>query len=281
MTVTNDITRLLDIMKSLRTPQTGCPWDLDQNFESIAPYTIEEAFEVVDAIERGDMIDLKEELGDLLLQVVFHSRLAEEAAYFSFQDVVDAICTKLIRRHPHVFGEAKDLTPIEVKALWNKIKAEEKAEKLQARLIAGIPSKSQVPSLLDGIPEVLPALTRAHKLQAKASQVGFDWNDPTLVLKKIREELAEVEEAINGGEQEAISEEIGDLLFSVVNLARHNTTDPEQSLRFTNSKFMRRFRYIEDELRKINQTPERSTLAEMDRLWNEARSADKQSKNLL
>jgi ATP diphosphatase len=281
MNVTNDINRLLEIMKSLRTPDTGCPWDLEQNFETIAPYTIEEAFEVIDAIERGDMVDLKEELGDLLLQVVFHSRLAEEASYFSFPDVVDAICTKLIRRHPHVFGDTKDLTPDEVKALWNKIKTEEKAEKLAARLSAGIPQSAKRPSLLDGIPDVLPSLTRASKLQTKASQVGFDWNDASLVLEKIKEEITEVEDAMRDGGRDHIAEEIGDLLFAVVNLARHHAIDPEQSLRSTNSKFMRRFRYIEDELEKLGKSPNMSELTEMDRLWNEARTADKQRNSLV
>lgn len=279
--MTNDINRLLEIMKSLRTPDTGCPWDLEQNFETIAPYTIEEAFEVIDAIERGDMVDLKEELGDLLLQVVFHSRLAEEASYFSFPDVVDAICTKLIRRHPHVFGDTKDLTPDEVKALWNKIKTEEKAEKLAARLSAGIPQSAKRPSLLDGIPDVLPSLTRASKLQTKASQVGFDWNDASLVLEKIKEEITEVEDAMRDGGRDHIAEEIGDLLFAVVNLARHHAIDPEQSLRSTNSKFMRRFRYIEDELEKLGKSPNMSELTEMDRLWNEARTADKQRNSLV
>jgi len=281
MNVTNHINRLLEIMKSLRTPDTGCPWDLEQNFKTIAPYTIEEAFEVVDAIERGDMVDLKEELGDLLLQVVFHSRLAEEASYFSFPDVVDAICTKLIRRHPHVFGDTKDLTPDEVKSLWNIIKTEEKAEKLQARLSAGIAESTKRPSLLDGVPDVLPSLTRASKLQAKASQVGFDWNDASLVLEKIKEEITEVEDAMRDGGRDHIAEEIGDLLFAVVNLARHHAIDPEQSLRSTNSKFMRRFKYIEDELEKLGKSPNMSNLTEMDRLWNEARSADKQRNSLV
>jgi len=281
MNVTNHINRLLEIMKSLRTPDTGCPWDLEQNFKTIAPYTIEEAFEVVDAIERGDMVDLKEELGDLLLQVVFHSRLAEEASYFSFPDVVDAICTKLIRRHPHVFGDTKDLTPDEVKSLWNIIKTEEKAEKLQARLSAGIAESTKRPSLLDGVPDVLPSLTRASKLQAKASQVGFDWNDASLVLEKIKEEITEVEDAMRDGGRDHIAEEIGDLLFAVVNLARHHAIDPEQSLRSTNSKFMRRFKYIEDELEKLGKSPNMSNLTEMDSLWNEARSADKQRNSLV
>jgi nucleoside triphosphate diphosphatase len=279
MDVENDINRLLEIMKALRTPNTGCPWDLEQNFETIAPYTIEEAFEVLDAIERGDMLDLKEELGDLLLQVVFHSRLAEEAAHFSFRDVVDAICNKLIRRHPHVFGNVNDLTPDEVKALWNKIKTEEKAEKLQARLNAGITIEAERYSLLDGVPEVLPSLTRAGKLQAKASQVGFDWDNSALVLEKIQEEVSEIEDAMRVGDKDSIAEEIGDLLFAVVNLARHLAIDPEQSLRNANKKFMRRFSFIEQELQKIGKAPQNSTLEEMDRLWNKARIADKQMKN--
>ena len=202
MTPSRDLAALLDIMAALRTPGTGCPWDLVQNFASIAPYTIEEAYEVVDAIERGDLADLKDELGDLLLQVVFHARMAEEAGQFGFPDVVEAITSKMIRRHPHVFGDAKDLTPAEVKGLWASIKAQEKALRAQARVTAGLPPEPEATGLLGGIPTSLPGLTRAVKLQAKASTVGFDWNDARLVLAKIQEEAREIEEALEiGGER--------------------------------------------------------------------------------
>ncbi|MBN9440745.1 nucleoside triphosphate pyrophosphohydrolase, partial [Bosea sp. (in: a-proteobacteria)] len=216
-----DIARLIEIMAALRTPGTGCPWDLEQDFASIAPYTIEEAHEVADAIARGDLVDLKDELGDLLLQVAFHARMAEEAGAFAFPDVVEAITGKLIRRHPHVFGDARDLSPAEVKQLWGQIKAQERADKAAARQAAGLPAPAEEQSVLAGIPTTLPALTRAWKLQARASTVGFDWKDARLVLDKIREETDEIAEALEGDDKAAIAEEIGDLLFVVANLARH------------------------------------------------------------
>ena len=262
-------------MAALRTPVTGCPWDLVQSFETIAPYTIEEAYEVLDAIERGDRADLREELGDLLLQVVFHARLAEEEGSFDFGGVVEAITNKMIRRHPHVFGNARDLKPDQVKMLWGEIKAEEKAEKLAARRLAGLPDDSSDSSVLRDVPNALPALTRAEKLQSKASKVGFDWNDAHLVLDKLREETQEIEEAIASGNHAHIEEEIGDVLFVIANLARHLKVDPEQALRNSNRKFIRRFNYIEAKLKVKGKVPSEASLTEMDELWNEIRAADK------
>jgi len=273
-----DIQDLIAIMAALRTPVTGCPWDIEQTFESIAPFTIEEAYEVIDAIERRDMVDLKDELGDLLLQVVFHSRMAEEAQLFAFPDVVEAITTKLVRRHPHVFGAKNATSPEAVKTLWDDIKAEEKAEKRAARLAAGYTDSEAPASVLDGIPEALPALTRAEKIQSKASKVGFDWNDPMVVLEKIDEETAEIKDAMASGSQSDIAEEIGDLLFAVVNLARHLKVDPEQSLRAANLKFSRRFNYIEKDFQSRNKTIKGVSLDEMEALWQEAKV--KLSKNL-
>src|ERR1700724_2546446 len=238
MTPARDISRLLEIMAALRTPKTGCPWDLEQDFATIAPYTIEEAYEVADAIARHDLDDLRDELGDLLLQVVFHARMAQEQGAFDFADVVEAITTKLIRRHPHVFGDARDLSPEAVKGLWDRIKAEEKYVR-RARGPAG------PEGALAGVPTALPALTRALKLQQKASKVGFDWNDPKAVLAKIREEADEIEAALDAGATAEAGAEAGDLLFAVVNLARHVDADPEGVLRATNRKFERRFGSIQ------------------------------------
>lgn len=266
------IDRLLEIMAALRTPNTGCPWDLKQDFHTIAPCTLEEAYEVVDAIERNDMIDLCEELGDLLLQVVFHARMAEEKNIFSFPDVIEAITSKLIRRHPHIFGDTKKLTPEDVKNLWGQIKAEEKAQRATARAAAGYVAQSPR-SRLDDVPASMPALTRAVKLQNKASGCGFDWHDARQVLAKIREETDEIEHALTlGADQNALRDEIGDLFFAVANLARHLNIDPEEATRSTNEKFKRRFAYIEITLAAQNKDIVACTLAEMDALWNEAKS---------
>jgi len=243
MIPSRDISRLLEIMAALRTSGTGCPWDLEQNFETIAPYTLEEAYEVADAIARGDLADLREELGDLLLQVAFHARMAQEQGAFDFGDVVQAITEKLLRRHPHVFGEARGLSPDEVKLLWDRIKSEEKAGKDADK------QSEQPAGALSGIPVGLPALTRALKLQQKAGKVGFDWNDPMAVLAKIREEADEIESAIRAGDRKEAGAETGDLLFAVVNLARHLDADPEAVLRATNQKFERRFGSIERALK--------------------------------
>ncbi len=273
MTPSRDISRLLEIMAALRTPRTGCPWDLEQNFATIAPYTLEEAYEVADAIQRHDLHDLCDELGDLLLQVVFHARMAEEQKAFDFGDVVTAVTHKMIRRHPHVFGDAQARSAGDVKGQWDRIKAEEKAERAAKRGGAVEEQKGA----LAGIPVALPALPRAQKLQEKASKVGFDWNDPLAVLAKIKEEADEVAEAIAAGQRIHAQEEIGDLLFAVVNLARHMGGDAESSLRGTNQKFERRFAWIEQALEKQGKTPQSSTLAEMDALWDAAKVAERKA----
>jgi ATP diphosphatase len=263
-----DIARLIEIMAALRTPGTGCPWDLEQDFETIAPYTLEEAYEVADAIARGDLAELKDELGDLLLQVVFHARMAEEQGAFDFADVVEAITTKLIRRHPHVFADADGKTAEAVKGLWERIKGDEKAAKAQG------PAEPPAGALA-GVPVALPALTRALKLQNKAGQVGFDWNDPRAVLAKIREEADEIEAALDADDAAHAATEVGDLLFAVVNLARHLNADPESVLRGTNVKFERRFASIERALAARGKTPKEASLAEMDALWDEAKEQEK------
>ena len=268
MIPSRDISGLLDIMARLRTPVTGCPWDLEQNFATIAPYTIEEAYEVVDAIARGDLDDLRDELGDLLLQVVFHARMAEEEKAFAFGDVVEAITRKMIRRHPHVFAD-KDgkLTPSEVKGAWERIKAEEKVERAARR-----PHEQAAhTSLLSTVKAGQPALKRAMELQRKASTVGFDWNDPRAVLQKIREEADEIEEALDRNDAEELAAETGDLLFALVNLARHVGADPEHALRGTNAKFERRFAYIERALAAQGRSLDQASLEEMDALWNAAK----------
>jgi ATP diphosphatase len=287
-----DIDRLIEIMAALRTPGSGCPWDLEQNFATIAPYTIEEAYEVADAIARGDLTELRDELGDLLLQVAFHARLAEEQGAFDFGGVVDAITSKMIRRHPHVFGpkalgpkvlaDAEGNTAAAVKGLWEEIKAQEKAEKQnggEAASPAGAPSSAPI-SALDGVPVALPALTRALKLQEKAGRVGFDWNDPRAVLAKIREEADEIEAELDALDKGLASKahaaaEVGDLLFAVVNLARHLSADPEAILRATNLKFERRFQSIERALLAQGKRPKDATLAEMDALWDAAKAEEK------
>jgi ATP diphosphatase len=225
MQPSSDVRRLIEIMAALRDPVAGCPWDIEQTFASIAPFTIEEAYEVADAIERGAIEELLEELGDLLLQVVFHACMAEEAGMFDFGGVVEAITTKLIRRHPHVFGDARELSSDAVKALWARIKADEKRAKVGSQASRGPPMKAHL-GALDGVPLALPALSRAMKLQEKASKVGFDWNDVRAVLAKLGEEIGEVEAEIANGSTETLSGEVGDLLFTAVNLARHLKVDP-------------------------------------------------------
>lgn len=267
MKPSRDISRLIEIMAALRTPATGCPWDLEQSFATIAPYTLEEAYEVADAIARSDFADLKDELGDLLLQVVFHARMAEEKGLFAFADVVFAITEKLIRRHPHVFGDARGATPAEVKGLWDRIKANEKAE----RAVRGGPAEA---GALSGVPVGMTALTRALKLQDKAGKVGFDWNEPAAVLSKIREECDEIEAEIAAGDVDRAASEVGDLLFAAVNLARHLGVDPEASLRACNQKFVRRFAAIEQALAEQGRKPQDATLAEMDALWDAAKAAE-------
>ncbi|HWW10871.1 MAG TPA: nucleoside triphosphate pyrophosphohydrolase [Brevundimonas sp.] len=257
------IDRLNAIMARLRAPVGGCPWDVEQTFETIAPYTLEEAYEVADAIERGDMDDLKSELGDLLFQVVFHARMAEEQGLFVFDDVADAISDKLERRHPHVFGdEAAKADGWSQKARWEDIKAEERKAKAQH-------------GVLDDVPVGLPALTRAAKLTKRAGRVGFDWPSTDEVFDKLAEEVQELRVEIAAGDKDRAREELGDLLFVVANLARKLEVEPEDALRAANAKFVRRFGFIEAELAKDGRTPEQSDLAEMDALWDAAKAAEK------
>jgi ATP diphosphatase len=260
---TGGLPRLIEIMRRLRDPATGCPWDIAQDFASIAPYTIEEAHEVADAIERQAWGELRGELGDLLLQVVYHAQMADEAGFFAFEDVARAISDKMVARHPHVFGpESRDKSPEQQAADWERIKAAERAGKDEGRV-------------LDGVALGLPALTRAVKLQKRAARVGFDWPTTDEVVAKIAEEAQELVEARAALTEAEITEEFGDLLFVVANLARHLKIDPEAALRAANSKFTRRFRRIEDWLAAEGRRPEDSDLAEMDALWNRAKAEDK------
>lgn len=274
MTPSSDIHRLLEIMKALRTPVTGCPWDLEQTFSSIAPYTIEEAYEVADAIDRKDMIDLEDELGDLLLQVVYHAQMASEDGAFCFDDVVLAITRKMIRRHPHVFAAGDAKTPEGVKVRWEEIKAEEKLEKEARKQQNGTEQTDiSATSLLDDVPRKLPALMEAQKLQKRAGTVGFDWNSMKLVLNKIEEEIGEIREAMERAEndidaQKNVQAEVGDLLFAAVNAARHAGIEAEDALRQTNNKFRFRFRYIEENSNNLID----ATLEEMENLWIQAKS---------
>jgi ATP diphosphatase len=274
MEPTRDIGRLIEIMAALRDPKTGCPWDVQQDFGSIAPYTIEEAYEVADAIERGDLLDLKDELGDLLLQVVFHARMAQEQGAFDFDDVVEAIATKMVRRHPHVFGDAGPGDVDAAKASWEATKRAEKAERRAARGLP--PEEGEAASALAGVPVALPALTRAEKISRKAAAVGFDWPEPAQVIAKIREELCEVEHAMAAGERAAVEDEVGDLLFAVTNLARHLDVDAEKALRGTNAKFERRFRSVEAALSARGRGPGEASLDEMEALWCEAKATERQ-----
>lgn len=260
----NGIQRILEVMAALRTPETGCPWDLKQDFASIAPYTLEEAYEVVDAIQRGDMADLKEELGDLLLQVVFHARMAEERNLFDFNDVANAIADKMVRRHPHVFADGDADTPEAVKQSWEEIKAAEKAEKGKIS-----------DSLMDDIPVTLPGLTRGVKIQNRAAKLQFDWPDVEPVFDKLQEEIAEVREAMASGNQDAMEDEIGDLLFVAANIARHLKVDPEKAVRRTNEKFISRFKHLEAQAQATGKTE--FTLEELDRFWDNAKAAERQS----
>lgn len=255
--------RLLEIMRRLRDPDSGCPWDIEQDFASIAPYTIEEAYEVADAIERRDWPDLQGELGDLLLQTVYHTQMAEEAGHFSFVDVANGISDKMVARHPHVFGdEDRDKSAQQQTRDWEKIKAAERAVRSDTRV-------------LDGVAAGLPALTRALKLQNRAARVGFDWPSTDQVLDKIVEETAELTEAREQLTQKEITEEFGDLLFVMANLARHLDIDPEAALRSANQKFIRRFNKVEDKLEGIGKTVAQSDLAEMDGFWNEVKRDEK------
>ena len=250
------LNRLLAIMDRLRDPDGGCPWDIEQDFASIAPYTIEEAYEVADAIERQDMTELKDELGDLLFQVVFHSQMAEEAGHFRFEDVADAISEKMLRRHPHVFSDADARDAQSQISAWEATKAAERAQKAD-----------RDPSVLANLPVALPALLRAEKISKRAARVGFDWPDVEQVLEKIDEELAEVREAISENDPTHIEEEIGDLLFAIANLARKLQMDPETALRQANAKFERRFRGVESRLKAQGSSIEEADLAAMEAMW--------------
>ncbi|WP_438956181.1 nucleoside triphosphate pyrophosphohydrolase [Cognatiyoonia sp.] len=255
--------RLLEIMRRLRDPETGCPWDIEQDFASIAPYTIEEAYEVADAIARDDWAELEGELGDLLLQTVYHTQMGSEAGHFTFESVVKNIADKMVTRHPHVFGdESRDKSPEQQTADWEKIKAAERAGKDQGRT-------------LDGVAIGLPALTRAVKLQERAARVGFDWPDVAFVVDKIAEEAGELTEARDTLSHTEMTEEYGDLLFVMANLARHLSIDPEEALRAANAKFTRRFEAIEDALAEQGKTPADSNLDEMDALWDAEKLREK------
>jgi nucleoside triphosphate diphosphatase len=257
------IERLLAIMAALRDPKGGCPWDLEQDFATIAPYTIEEAYEVADAIERQAFGELQGELGDLLFQTVYHAQMASEAGHFTFADVVRTISDKMVERHPHVFGEDnRDKTAEDQTRDWEKVKAAERA----AQGTGGV---------LDGVALGLPALLRAVKLQKRAARVGFDWPSTDQVFDKIREEIGELAEAHAAGDADALEDEFGDVLFVLANLARHWKIDPEAALRRTNAKFTRRFGAVEAELAKRGKRPDESDLAEMDALWNAVKAAEK------
>jgi ATP diphosphatase len=259
-----DIAELLAIMRRLRDPNGGCPWDLEQDFASIAPYTIEEAYEVAAAIEAEDYAGLKDELGDLLFQVVFHARMAEEKGLFTFNDVVRTVCDKMVRRHPHVFADGNAKTASDVVVAWEDIKRQERASKL-----------AKTDGLLDDVPRALPALTRAIKLQNRAAQVGFDWPSAITVADKIAEESRELAEAANAKDPEHVYEEFGDLLFAMANLSRHLKLDPEDALRAANTKFTRRFRFIEDSLKSKGRQLKDASLEEMEALWKEAKRLEK------
>ena len=263
ITVRRNIDRLMDIMASLRDPKTGCPWDIEQSFETIAPYTIEEAYEVADAIATDDMNELRDELGDLLLQVIFHSRMAEEKKLFDFNDVAGAISDKMIRRHPHVFGGDGADTPKAVRISWEETKAKERQDKGHDK------------SALDGVALALPALLRAEKLTKRAARVGFDWTEADDIFAKIEEEIGELRAEIKANSsKERLKDELGDLLFCMANLARHLDIDPEESLRSTNSKFTRRFNGMEDILKKKDEILKDKSLAEMEALWQQVKQQE-------
>jgi ATP diphosphatase len=260
-------------MAALRAPETGCPWDIEQNFKTIAPYTIEEAYEVADAIARDDLDDLRQELGDLLLQVVYHARMAEEQGEFSFADVVEAITTKMIRRHPHVFGDDEARGAGMAKGMWEAIKSKEKAEKRNARLARGLTAEDHGSGFLDGVPVAFPALTRALKLQEKAARVGFDWGAAGPILDKIEEEIAELREAMAKSDKASIKDEFGDVLFALVNFGRHLKIDAEAALSGTNEKFRARFHHVESALTASGRSLDEASLEEMEELWQQAKRA--------
>ena len=258
----SDISALVEIMARLRNPETGCPWDLAQDFDSISPYTIEEAYEVAHAIAGGQMDELQEELGDLLFQVVYHARLAQEKGAFAIEDVVNGICEKMVRRHPHVFGDETIANAQAQTVAWEEHKAREKAS-----------SGKVSSSILDDIPLALPALTRAAKLGRRASKVGFDWPDPLGPRQKIDEELAELDAELPGADKQRMHHEVGDILFAVVNLCRHHDIDPEAALRDCNNRFQQRFGFVEKSLADEGLSPDRASLQQMDALWERAKQS--------
>ena len=267
------INALLHVMAKLRDPDGGCPWDLEQNFATIAPYTIEEAYEVADAIAQGDMNELREELGDLLLQVVFHSQMATEDGHFTFEDVANSIVSKMIERHPHVFGDGEAKTTDGVNQTWEKIKASERAQKAEIK-------GHERHSALDGVASALPALMRAEKLTKRAARVGFDWPSTDEVFDKLHEEIGELQaELTETPDQDRVEDELGDMLFVMANLSRKLGVDPEVALRRANLKFTRRFHFIENELARDGRNAGQSDLQEMDGLWNEAKKAQRRRSN--
>jgi ATP diphosphatase len=273
------ITPLLEIMAALRNPKTGCPWDIEQNFASIARYTIEEAYEVVDAIHSGDRDNLRDELGDLLLQVVFHAQMADEENSFNFADVVDAVCKKMIRRHPHVFGDDHSINSADAQIEnWELVKAAERAEKAARNHGKTSNDDAENSSVLADIPHALPALMRAQKLGKRASATGFDWPDISGVVEKIEEELDEVLHAASGGDEAAITEEIGDLLFAVTNLARHLNVDAEEALRTANHKFTSRFQHVETHTRQEGKDLQKLDIQALEEYWRKAKIAERKAK---
>ena len=275
-----DIMRLLEIMARLRDPVEGCPWDLEQTFETIAPYTIEEAYEVADAIARNDMKNLKRELGDLLFQSIYHAQMAKEAGYFDFSDVVNSICQKMVKRHPHVFGEGQVKNASDQVKTWEDIKANERIEEAKSKITNS--DKVYLPSALDGLPGNLPSIKMAEKLQKRAARVGFDWSDTENVINKIREELIEVVQEFQADDisKVRLTDEIGDLLFACINLSRKAKVDPETALRVANLKFERRFRRIEELLALQGRTPNDANLSEMENLWMQTKAEERANRDL-
>ena len=274
MEPSRDISRLLEIMAALRTPVTGCPWDLEQNFETIAPYTLEEAYEVADAISRGDLVDLRDELGDLLLQVVFHARMAEEQGAFDFGGVVEAITEKMIRRHPHVFGDDSARGAGMAKGMWDRIKAEEKAAKRAARIADGLDPEDHGKGYLDGVPVALPALTRALKLQEKAAASASTGRTPSRSSTRSRRRSASCATRSTARIAPAVEDEFGDVLFALVNFGRHLKIDPEKALRGTNEKFRTRLHAVSGHSRRAAAAWKQASLDEMEALWQRAKAAE-------